>query len=168
MAVVRHPFLLLFFSFLWMVLQDSYRLDNFVAGLIIGAIMLLIFPTPENRLIIFRIKGIGGFFPWLRKAIHLTLYFVWELLKSNWGLARMVLSPGPKLTPGVLAMELRVRQPGQIALLANMITLTPGTLAIDVSKNNDTMYIHCIDASDPEGALQSCRRFEDLIMEVLQ
>lgn len=168
MVVFQRPFLLLVFAVLWMLLQDSYRLDNFVAGLIIGAIMLLIFPTPEHRLVNPKVKGPGGFFRWVGKAVHLGLYFLWELLLANWAVAKLVLKPNLKLTPGILAMKLRIRQPGQIALLANLITLTPGTISTDVSKNNDILYIHCIDASDPEGALASCRRFEELVMEVLQ
>lgn len=168
MALIRHPFLWLGFAVLWMVLQDAYTSDYFVAGLLTGALVLLLFPTPEVRLIRFKTRGVAGFFPWLFKATHMVLYFIWELLKANWAVGLMVMNPKVKLTPGILAMPLRLDEPGRIALLANMITLTPGTITIDVAKDYNTLYIHCIDASDPEGVLASCRRFEDLIMEVLE
>lgn len=167
-VLIRRWYLWLLFAVLWMVLQDAYNPGYFVAGLITGAIVLLLFPSPEVDFIRPNYEGVGGFFRWLPKAAHMTLYFVWELLKSNWGLAKLTLTPNLKLTPGILAMKLRVRQPGQIATLANMITLTPGTLSLDVSKDHSILYIHCIDASDPEGALASCYKFEELVMEVLK
>lgn len=168
LVLIRRWYLWLLFAFLWMVLQDAYNPGYFVAGLINGALVLLLFPSPEVDFIRFNYEGIGGFFRWLPKAIYLVLYFVWELLKANYAVAKLVLTPNVRLTPGILAMKLRVRQPGQIATLANMITLTPGTISLDVSKDHSTLYIHCIDASDPEGALASCYRFEDLVMEVLK
>lgn len=166
-ALIRHPILWLVFAVLWMVLQDAYTYDYFFAGLGTGALVFLLFPTPEVRVIRFDIRGPGDFFPWLFRASRLVLYFIWELLKSNWAVGLIVLKPKLHLTPGILAMPLQVRQPGQIALLANLITLTPGTISMGVSRDNSVLYIHCIDATDPEGALAACRRFEELILGVL-
>lgn len=166
-VLLRRWNLWLLFAVLWMVLQDAYNLGYFIAGLINGALILLLFPSPEVDYIRFRFTGIGGFFTWLPKALHMLFYFLWELLKANWGVAKLTLTPGVKLTPGILAMPLRVRQPGQIAMVANMITLTPGTISLDVDEKEHVLYIHAIDASDVEGALASCRRFEDLVMEVM-
>lgn len=167
MALVRYPFLWSALAILWMILQDAYSLGSFLGGLAAGALVLLLFPNPEVRLIRFKVRGVGGLAPWLLKGAHLVVYFIWELLKSNWALALLVVRPKVKLTPGILAMPLRLSQPGQVALLANMITLTPGTITIDVAKDYHTLYIHCIDVSDPEAALAACYRFEDLILEVL-
>ncbi len=168
MAMIRRWPLWMLLALLWMILQDSYRLDNFIAGLIVGALVFWLTPAPEIDFIRPKYKGIGGFFGWLPKLVRLALVFLWELLKSNWAVALMTLKPDLKLTPGILAMPLRIRQPGQIATLANMITLTPGTISIDVNKDHSVLYIHCIDASDPEGALASCYLFEDLVLEVLE
>ncbi|MFZ5824848.1 MAG: Na+/H+ antiporter subunit E [Bacillota bacterium] len=168
MALIRHPFLWLLFAVLWMVLQDAYTYDYFFAGLLTGALVFLLFPAPEVRVIRFAIRGPADFFPWLFRSARLVIYFLWELLQSNYAVGRMVLTPKLRLTPGILAMPLQVRQPGQIALLANLITLTPGTISMGVSKDNSVLYIHCIDVSDPEGALASSRRFEELIMGVLK
>ncbi|MFZ5815583.1 MAG: Na+/H+ antiporter subunit E [Bacillota bacterium] len=168
MILLRRWKLWLMMAVLWMVLQDKYTHDYFVAGLIVGALVFWLTPAPELRVFRPRYRGFREFLRWLPKAVHLALYFTWELLKSNYAVALMVLNPKLKLTPGILAMKLRIRQPGQIAMVANMITLTPGTISLDVSPDNSILYIHCIDASDEEAALATCYRFEDLVMEVLE
>ena len=67
---------------------------------------------------------------------------------------------------GFIAFPLTVESDFEIALLANLITLTPGTLSVDVSEDRKVLYIHCIDVPDPEGTIADIRNgFERKIME---
>jgi multicomponent Na+:H+ antiporter subunit E len=76
--------------------------------------------------------------------------FIYELLASAVRVAIIVLTPNleEKLRPAIVAVPLRLKSDGQITLLANMITLTPGTLSIDVSDDKSVLYVHALMLED--------------------
>jgi multicomponent Na+:H+ antiporter subunit E len=78
------------------------------------------------------------------------LLFLYELLLSGYRVARLVLTPRMQLKPGIFAYPLKVDRNFEITLLANLITLTPGTLSVDVSDDRKTLFVHAIDCSDPD------------------
>lgn len=167
-AGLRRTVLVLLFAAIWVILQDSYTLVTFAGGLLVGALIFLIFPAPIHGLVNPYVNRPGGCFRWLLSAARLFLYYTWHWLKGNAAMARLMLSRDlTTITPGMLKFPLRVYQPAQIALLANLITVTPGSFTVEVSDNYDVLYLHVIDASDPEAALRPIRRIEELIMEVL-
>jgi multicomponent Na+:H+ antiporter subunit E len=113
--------------------------------------------------------GSVGYFSRARRVISLLLLFVYELILSAWRVAVLVLSPRMDLKPGIFAYPLKVDRDFEIALLANLITLTPGTLSVDVSDDRRTLYVHAIDASDPEQARRDIASgFERKIMEAFR
>ncbi|MGO8586911.1 Na+/H+ antiporter subunit E, partial [Rhizobium ruizarguesonis] len=74
-----------------------------------------------------------------------------------------------KLKPGIFAFPLTVTSDFEITLLANLITLTPGTLSFDVSTDRRTLYVHALDCSYPEATkrdIVNC--FERKIMEAFR
>ena len=85
------------------------------------------------------------------KRIEFFLFYLLEVLVSNLRVARDVLSPRPRIRPAIVAVPL---EPGlsdrQIMLLANLITMTPGTLSLDVSPERDRLFIHVLNLEDPE------------------
>ena len=71
--------------------------------------------------------------------------------------------------PGIFAFPLTVDRDFEITLLANLITLTPGTLSVDVSEDRKTLYVHALDCSDPEAVKRSITEgFERRIMEAFR
>ncbi len=101
--------------------------------------------------------------------------FGWEVIKANWTIAKTVLTvavQGPNernLRPGIFALPLDVDSDGAITLLANMITLTPGTLSLDVSPDRTTLYVHAVDVGEPEATKRAIKDgFEALADEVLR
>ena len=76
--------------------------------------------------------------------------FIKELVLSALQVAWLVVQPKPKLRPGFIAYPLTLTSDAQIALLANLITLTPGTLSVDVSDDRRTLFIHALDVPDRE------------------
>lgn len=82
----------------------------------------------------------------LKQAISLALLFLYELAASAVRVSLVVLTPDLKsaLRPAIIAFPLSLRSDGEITLLANLITLTPGTLSVDVSDDRTTLYVHVL------------------------
>ena len=101
------------------------------------------------------------------KALELFVFLLWELLLANLRVAYDVLTPGYQMRPGVLDARTDV----EITLLANLITLTPGTLSLDVSSDRRVLYIHVmyIDRGDLEEVRRKIKSgFERRVLEVLR
>ena len=103
------------------------------------------------------------------KAASLLLYFLWELVVSNIRVAIEVITPGYRMRPGVVGVRLDARTDFEIAMLANMITLTPGTMSVDVSEDRRILYIHGLYVEDRDGFERSIKEgFERRLLEVLR
>jgi multicomponent Na+:H+ antiporter subunit E len=98
----------------------------------------------------------------------LFFFFLKELIVATVRMAWVVISPHPKLRPGIIAVPLSVQSDIEIMLLASLITLTPGTLSLDVSDDRRILYVHTIDVEDIEEFRTSIKQgFERRIQEVL-
>lgn len=86
----------------------------------------------------------------LIRAAELLLFFLWELVLANLRLARDVVRPLSDLRPAVVAIPLDLDTDVEITLLSTLITLTPGTLSLDVSSDRKVLYIHAMHGSDVE------------------
>ena len=103
------------------------------------------------------------------KWLSLLLLFIRELLMSAVKVAWLVVQPRLNIRPAIIAYPLTVTTDLQITLLANMITLTPGTLSVDVSADRKTLYVHAIDMDSKEDLIGSiAASFERKILEVLR
>jgi multicomponent Na+:H+ antiporter subunit E len=102
------------------------------------------------------------------RAVRFVLYVVWEVILSNLNVARIVLlTPNRGLRPGIIAVPLDVTSDAEITTLANLITLTPGTLSLDVSSDRRTLYVHALEVSDPDTFRRGIKAgFERAVMEV--
>jgi multicomponent Na+:H+ antiporter subunit E len=88
---------------------------------------------------------------------------------SNLRVARDVLTPKQYMRPGVVALPLEAKTDGEITLLAGLITLTPGTLSLDVSADRKFLYVHSMYIDDPEREKERLkRRFEKRLLEMLR
>lgn len=85
-----------------------------------------------------------GHFYVLPRVFGLSLFYIQELFLASLWVAYDVITPKERVKPGILAFPLRAKTDFEITLLANMITLTPGTLSIDVSEDRKILYIHDI------------------------
>jgi multicomponent Na+:H+ antiporter subunit E len=93
--------------------------------------------------------------------------FVRELIKSNLDVARRVISPSLPINPGIVKFKSKLPTEYSKMVLANSITLTPGTLSIDII--DDTFYIHWIDVktTDPEKAYtEIAETFEKILLKI--
>ena len=88
----------------------------------------------------------------------LAATFIKELTVSSVRVTYIVLSPTLRIKTGFIAYPLKTDRDIEITLLANLITLTPGTLSVDVSEDKKILYIHTIDATNPEKLKNDIRK----------
>ncbi|HEY7617347.1 MAG TPA: Na+/H+ antiporter subunit E [Terriglobales bacterium] len=146
----------------WMGMTGDFTPKGLLAGLALGFLVLLVAR---------RIVGGPDYLIKVRRALELFFFTVWELVLANLRVAHDVLTPRYYMRPGVVAIPLDARSDAEITLLANLITLTPGTLSLDVSTDRSTLYIHVMYIDDDD--LDLVRRkikdgFERRVLEVLR
>ena len=147
----------LLFTLAWAGVTGSFTIPNLIFGAVIGLLALWLVRDPEKT-------GTARIRP--LKVAQLALLFIVELLKSGWRVARIVVRRDMRLDPDIIVYPLRVTRDFEIAILANLITLTPGTLSVDVSADRKRLFVHCIDVGDYDAAIADIRDgFEARIME---
>lgn len=85
-----------------------------------------------------------AYFRVFKAVIDLLFYFIKELIISNFTIIYFILSPGLKFKPAILELPLSLNSDFSIAILANLITLTPGTITLEVSKDKKFLYFHTV------------------------
>ncbi len=157
-----HTFLVMFI--IWLAFTTSLE----PAELITGAIVSLILAFFTDR--IFSCCGLKIFSP--IKILYFVQYFfvfMIALIKSNLDIARRVISPDLPINPGIVKFKTKLTNGFARLVLANSITLTPGTLTIDVVNNN--FYIHWIDVKfdDPEKVYKEIAEpFEKILLKIYE
>ncbi|KTR58512.1 monovalent cation/H+ antiporter subunit E [Exiguobacterium indicum] len=148
----------LFLAFLWMFLSNNFSASGFVIGYALGLIAMFAFR-----------RGFKGRF-YLGPVVALVLLFfrfLYELVVANIDVLKIILKPKLDIQPGIFAYETELDQPWQVTLLSMLITLTPGTLVVDISDDNKTLYIHALHMPEVDEAVASIRdSFEKAILEV--
>jgi multicomponent Na+:H+ antiporter subunit E len=147
---------------IWVIANGTLALDSLIAGLVISAAIALAFASFARVYSVIR---------WSPKVIfYYLLYlgvFLIELTKANLNVMRLVFSPRIVIQPGIVEIKTGLKSPiGRLAL-ANSITLTPGTLVVDIK--DDSLFIHWINvsATDPVGATEEISaRFEKYLKVV--
>jgi multicomponent Na+:H+ antiporter subunit E len=107
-----------------------------------------------------------------RSWYFISLYlprFLWECVKANVDVAWRVLHPKLPINPGIIKVKTSLKSDTALTFLANSITLTPGTLSVDIDKDNAILYVHWIDvkAEDVESATEIIvQRFEKILKKI--
>ncbi len=99
--------------------------------------------------------------------LKLIIIFLVELIKSNFSVLRIVLSPKIDIHPGFFAYPTDLEDDWEIALLSALITLTPGTVIVAISDDQRTIYIHALDLEEADAEIERIKKnFEAVIEEV--
>lgn len=150
----------LVFTVIWGAISASFSPANLVLGFAVGALSLWLIRR-ELQPVIYPVRPL--------RLLLLTLSFFKELAVSATKVAWMVVQPKMVLKPGIFSYPLTVKTDFEIALLANLITLTPGTLSVDVSEDRRTLYVHALDCADPGGLRRDIANgFERRIREAFE
>jgi multicomponent Na+:H+ antiporter subunit E len=107
--------------------------------------------------------------PWnLAAWLLLGILFLRELVLSAWDVVKVTLAPRLMVRPAVVAVKLDVRSDAGITLLADMVTLTPGTTALHVSDDRTTLYIHAMASAESSETVRAIKdRLERPLRRVL-
>jgi multicomponent Na+:H+ antiporter subunit E len=132
------PLMIAGLALVWATITGNFTALNLALGAGVGAITALVLRNWLARPLALRR---------LRRITSLALLFLWELIVSAVRVAFIVVRPNLKasLRPAIVAFPLTVKSDAEITLLANLITLTPGTLSVDVADDRSVLYVHVLD-----------------------
>ncbi|WP_391202907.1 Na+/H+ antiporter subunit E [Psychrobacillus sp. L4] len=142
----------------WMFLSVSFKPSTFIVGYVLGLLMLwMLRKSFSSRFYLERIWAV----------IKLVILFLKELTLSNIAVLLLIIKPKMPIRPAIFAMPTVLEKDWEITLLSSLITLTPGTIVIDISDDNKILYIHSIDFDNVDDAINSIKdTFEKAILEV--
>ena len=144
----------------WAALMGEVTALSLAVGFVLGFVILYS---------VRRLLRPSRYFEKLWQSLRLAGLFAWELVVANLRIAYEVVTPSHNMRPGVVAIPLDAETDAEITLLANLITLTPGTLSLDVSDDRRVLYIHAMYVDDVEELRRSIKDgFEKRVLELLR
>lgn len=148
----------LLIAFLWMLLNDHWSILIFMTGYVIGIGILLL---------------MRRFFPgpiYLKKILSILklLYvFLKELIVSSLYVMKEIVSPTLKIEPGIIKIKTKLEGNWEITFLSMLLTLTPGSVILEVVPEERILFIHAMDVpSSQKTVIKATRAFEKAIREV--
>jgi len=146
----------------WVILNGSLAPDVFLVGLAVAAGIAFVLPGGLSVLCGARLslRGVGA-------ALGFTGYFLRELVVANLRMAALVLNPALPVRPAIVRVDTRLTDPVARLLLANAITLTPGTLSVELSGR--WLYVHWVvaETTDPTEATRAIVAGFEKYLEVI-
>lgn len=132
----------LLLSLLWPTLNDDFNFGNLLLGFALGFALLSIIDPRYGRF------GL--------RLVSFLLFVLYQILESNvrlaWLVVRVVFNQNTPFHPGIVGVPLTIENDLDKTVLASIITLTPGTLSVDLGRNDDgqeLLYVHAVDIGDP-------------------
>lgn len=102
------------------------------------------------------------------RLLQFAAYFARELCVANAQVVWDVLTPRSRLQPGIAALRLRTRTDAEVTLIANLVTLTPGTLTLAIARDPDVLYVHGMYAGDPDAFRAQLARMETRMLRAVR
>lgn len=156
--LIPHPYLSLILFVVWLLLSNSVAPGNVLLAAVFAVVIpLLTAPLQKNH-------------PTLKRpvlAARYVLMLMWDIILSNVEVAIQVLGPLRKLNPGFIVIPLDTREDLPITLLASSISLTPGTVSVEVSKDRSQLYVHVLNLGDEAKTIATIKqRYEKPLKEI--
>lgn len=108
---------------------------------------------------------------WIRRVPWMFVflgYFLWALVLANLRVAWEIMTPGFSMSCGIVRVPLRTTTDWQMTLLANTISMTPGTLSLDVSRDGKDLYVHSLYVDSRESFQADIARMEDIMLRAFR
>lgn len=148
----------LILTIVWVALTGSFGIINFAFGFILAYMILWLITTDVPT---------RNYFKIVPNILSFAFYFIYELIKANLQVAYDVVTPTFYMTPGIVSVPLDVTTDLEITILANVISLTPGTLSLDVSNDRKVLYVHSMYIKDKEDFIKSIKNgFEKKLLKI--
>lgn len=143
---------------LWMFFQDDWSSLTFLSGYLCGLFVLFLLKSYlPTKFYLFTLYA----------ALKLLLLFLHEMLVASIMIIKIIMRPKMNIKPGIFSLETSLEEDVEVTLLALLLTLTPGSVVMEISDDNKTFYIHTMIIPELSNAvLQSKERFENAIKKV--
>jgi multicomponent Na+:H+ antiporter subunit E len=149
-----------FLAVAWAAVTGQLTVTNLLAGFVIGYAVLWVVNRPFGR---------TDYFAKVGRIVRFALFFLWELLIATLRVAIDIVTPRHMMKPAILEIPVESESSAETTMLANVITLTPGSLSLDVSPDGKKLYVHAMYADDVEHARRSIAKgFGKRVHEVFQ
>jgi multicomponent Na+:H+ antiporter subunit E len=146
----------------WAALQGQFSLASLATGWLMGYLILWVLVKGD-------VLGPSGYVGRVNRFVGLGAFFLWELVLANLRVAFDVATPRFHMTPGIIQLPLDASSDAEILLLAALINLTPGSVALDVSADRRVMYVHVMYIRTPEAARAEIKDgFERRVLDLLR
>jgi multicomponent Na+:H+ antiporter subunit E len=151
---------------IWILLAWSLNWQHLVVGFLVCVLVAFIVGDlfTEN---FYKFKEPKRYL-WL---LYYIPVFLWEMIKANIDVAYRVMHPKLPIKPGIVKVKTKLKSESGLTFLANSITLTPGTMSVDIDKENGYIYVHWINvkAGDIENATRIIvDRFERILSRIFE
>lgn len=149
----------LLIAMVWMLLHDEWNILSFMIGYVIGMNMIFIlrrfFPTPFYGRRVWAI-------------IKLLYLFGIEIVKSSVIVIAQITRPQINIQPGIFKMTTSLKSEWEISMLSNLLTLTPGSVIMEVAPDEGVLYVHAMDVAEFQEEIEKTKcLFEKAIREVM-
>ncbi len=147
-------------TLIWVMLSGNTSIPNFGFGFALGFVILyLTVRGADSRKYFYRVP----------KTLRFILRYMYEMLKANLQVARTILLRKMDVAPAIIKYPLEAKTDFEITMLSNIISLTPGTLVMDVSDDKKVMYIHTLYFKDKDSFIKYVRlHLEIKLLEVIR
>lgn len=157
---LAHPFMSAIIAASWLLLQQSFA----VPQLITATVLALVLPRVLAGFLGQQVKVSS----WVT-VVRFAGIVLWDIVVSNITVAKIVLNPAREPQPAWVPVPLDIRHPNGIALLATVITTTPGTVSCVIDEDRHEILVHALDCSDPAAMAQDIKnRYERPLREIFE
>ncbi len=158
--MIKYFLMNLLLSFIWVALTGSLSYSNFIFGYLLGFGVLWIMNRDETD---------QRYFYRVPKIISFCFFFLFEMIKANIQVAYDVITPKYFFKPGIVRYPVNASTDFEINMLATFISLTPGTLIIDISDDKKAIYIHAMYLRSEEQFIKTLKTgVERKLLEILR
>lgn len=158
--MIKQLLLNIMLTFIWVMLTGELVFANFVFGFLLSY-MTLWLVTADNEQ--------KRYFSRVPAVISFVFFFLYEMLRANFQVAYDVITPKFFMKPGIVQYPMDARTDLEITFLTNLISLTPGTLILDVSDDKKVVYIHVMYLADKDAFIQQIKGgLEKRLLDILR
>ena len=144
----------------WVFLTGSFEALNYFFGFAVGYLVI--------ALIHDHVTALKGYPSRLPKLIAFICYFIGKLIQSNIEVAVDIITPVWRMRPGVVRFKTSINSDIEMTLLTNLISLTPGTLVLDVSEDRKTLFVHAMFAEDKNQVQAELKQLEQRFLSAIR
>lgn len=144
----------------WLLLHGEVTFANVFWGVVIGVALVVVFPV-DSAALRHRLH------PW--GLVKLVAFVLVSLVRSSWAVIRIIVRPTPpNLRAGVVRVPLEAESPLTATLVANSISLTPGTLTLTARVHPAELHVHAIGLDDPDEFRRTVHELERRVVAALE